>query len=226
LPTVFCRYPDVTLEWGLVPHTNWDQNFLSGAGFQNINMKKFSFTILICLLVLNATAQNQQGETLSSPSFPGEEAAFPKSFIGNWQGELQWMVAGKPTQTFTIQLKIQPTDAANQYTWQIIYGDNDKDNRPYLLKPVDTAKGHWIVDELDGIILDSYVHGNSIHGAFTVQGNTIVDNYRVENDTMLVEFFSFKLVDKKTSGKGTDETPFVDSYRMGSYQMGKLNKMR
>jgi len=91
---------------------------------------------------------------------------------------------------------------------------------------VDTAKGHWIVDELDGIILDSYVHGNSIHGAFTVQGNTIIDNYRVENDTMFVEFFSFKLADKKTSGKGTDETPFVDSYGMGSFQTGKLNKMR
>ncbi len=224
MPTVFCRHPDIILESGLVPHTNWDQNFLTGAGFKDSKMKKFSFTILICLLVLNATAQNQQRQTLSVPSFPEEEATFPKSFLGNWKGRLQWMVAGKPAQTFSMQLKIQPTDSTNQYTWQIIYGDDNKDNRPYILKPIDASKGHWVVDERDGIMLDSYVHGNSIHGAFTVQGNTIVDNYRVENDTMFVEFFSFKLGDKKTSGKGTEETPFVDSYRMGSYQMGTLKK--
>ncbi len=189
-------------------------------------MRIYTFTILICLLVLNTTAQNEKSKAVSKPALKEMEATFPSSFIGNWRGQLEWMVAGKPTQTFTMQLKIQPTDTANQYTWQIIYGDYNKDNRPYLLKPVDTAKGHWIVDELDGIILDSYVHGNSIHGAFTVQGNTIIDNYRVENDTMYVEFFSIRLADKKTTGKGTDETPFVDSYGMVAYQIGKLNKMR
>jgi len=189
-------------------------------------MRSFTFTLLICLLAIHATAQNQKSQGINPGALKKKEAAFPFSFIGNWKGQLQWIVAGKPTQTFTMQLKIQPADSANQYTWQIIYGDDNKDNRPYLLKPVDTANGHWVVDELNGIILNSYVHGNSIHGAFTVQGNTIVDNYRVENDTMFVEFFNFKLGDKKTSGKGTEETPFVDSYGMGSYQIGKLNKMR
>jgi hypothetical protein len=123
-------------------------------------------------------------------------------------------------------LRIKPTDTANQYTWQIIYGDAGKDNRPYILKPIDTAKGHWVVDEMDGIMLDSYVHGNSLHGAFTVQGNTIVDNYVIENGKMRVEFFSIKLWDKKQSGKGTEETPFVDSYKISSYQTGVLIKVK
>ena len=154
-----------------------------------------------------------------------QDPVFPKSFIGNWKGKLQWFVAGKPVQEFTMQLRIQPTDSARQYTWQIDYGDDNKDNRPYLLKPIDTSKGHWIVDERDGIILDSYVHGNCIHGAFTVQGNTIVDNYCIENGKMKVEFFNVKLTDKNQSGKGTDETPYVDSYRFGSYQTGVLNRI-
>lgn len=154
------------------------------------------------------------------------DSVFPKCFTGNWKGQLQWMVSGKPTQTFTMQLRIQPTDSANKYTWQIIYGDDAKDNRPYILKLVDTAKGHWIIDENDGIILDSYVHGNSIHGAFTVQGNTIVDNYKVEDGKMQVEFFSIKLADKKQSGKGTAETPFVDSYKISSYQTGVLTRVK
>ena len=125
-----------------------------------------------------------------------------------------------------MQLRIQPTDSVNQYTWQIIYGNAGKDNRSYILKPVDTAKGHWMIDENNGIILDSYVHGNAVHGAFTVQGNTIVDNYAIENGKIKVEFFSIKLEDKKQSGKGTEEAPFVDSYRISSYQTGVLTRVK
>lgn len=155
-----------------------------------------------------------------------QQAKFPQNFIGSWKGTLQWMVAGKPTQTFTMQLRIQPADTVSQYTWQIIYGDDDKDNRPYILKPVDTAKGYWVVDELNGIVLGSYVHGNCLQGAFTVHENTIVDNYCVEGDSMQVEFFSIKLGDKKQSGHGTDESPAVDSYRVSSYQKGVLKRVK
>lgn len=125
-----------------------------------------------------------------------------------------------------MHLRIQPTDAGNQFTQQIIYGDDSKDNQPYILKPVDTAKGYWIIDENNGIVLDSYVHGNSLHGAFTVQGNNIVDNYTIENGKMKVEFFSIKLADKKQSGKGTEETPFVDSYKISSYQTVILKRQK
>jgi hypothetical protein len=191
-------------------------------------MKKLTLFIIFSLLQLCLFAQtNTQRPKLKRViASPIVATTFPQSFIGNWKGQLQWMVAGKPTQTFTMQLRIQPTDIANQYTWQIIYGAAGKDNRPYILKPVDTAKGHWIIDEKDGIMLDSYVHGNSLHGAFTVQGNTIVDNYSIENGKMRVEFFSIKLADKKQSGKGTEETPFVDSYKISSYQTGVLTRVK
>ena len=159
--------------------------------------------------------------SLSSSAQPG---AFPADFIGNWKGKMQWITPGKPAKEFTTQLKVQPADTAGQYTWTIIYGDDAKDNRPYILRPVDTLTGHWVVDERDGIILDSYVHGNAIHGAFTVQGTTIVDNYKIENGKLYIEFFTIKLGDKKTSGKGTEETPFVDSYRITAYQTGVLSK--
>lgn len=160
-----------------------------------------------------------------------QQGTFPENFIGNWKGTLQWMMAGKPPQSFQMQLRIQPADSAGQYTWQIIYGEDNKDNRPYILKPIDTAKGHWLVDERDGILLDTYVHENCVHGAFSVQGSTIVDNYCIENAgtdscKMQVEFFSIRLGDKRQSGKGNEETPYVDSYRIGSYQRGVLHKMK
>lgn len=181
-------------------------------------MKSFIILIVLSFLVYNLTAQNEKSLPSNAPV---------SAFAGQWKGKLQWMVAGKPTKDFTMQLIIQPADTAGQYTWQIIYGDSGKvDNRPYLLKPVDTAKGHWVVDERDGIVLDSYLHGNSFHGAFTVMGNTIVDSYTVNGDEMRVEFISIKLDQKNTSGKGTDETPFVDSYKITGYQVGVLKRVK
>lgn len=172
------------------------------------------FILSVTLLFISFTAAAQQ------------KSNFPQNFIGNWKGTLQWMVAGKPTQTFTMQLRIQPADTAGQYTWQIIYGDDDKDNRPYILKPVDTAKGYWVVDERNGIVLGSYIFGNCLQGAFSVSENTIVDNYCVDGDGMQVEFFNIKLADKKQSGKGTDEVPLVESYRLSGYQKGILKRIK
>lgn len=185
------------------------------------------YFILHILLAVSISLSAQTGSTPAVDC----QSPFPACFTGNWAGKLQWMVAGKPTKSFTMQLFIQPADTPGHYTWQIIYGDpsaplSAEDNRPYLLKPVDSAKGHWVVDERDGIVLDSYVHGNSIHGAFTVKGNTIVDNYSILNGRMHVEFLSTRLEEKTRSGKGTEATPFVDSYKISSYQSGILMKVK
>lgn len=123
-----------------------------------------------------------------------------------------------------MQLIIAPTDSAGVFSWQIIYGDSAQDNRPYTLKAVDASRGHWVVDEGNGILIDSYLHGNAFAGAFTVMGNTIIDNYELDGDRLLVQFYSVKQSDKRTSGQGTDESPKVDSYRVSSYQKGYLKK--
>jgi hypothetical protein len=149
---------------------------------------------------------------------------FPQSFIGKWKGNLQWMVAGKPTQTFSMRLHVLTTDTAGIFTWKIIYGDKEQDSRPYLLKHIDTAKARWVIDENNGIVLDNYVFGNCLNGAFTVMGNTIVNSYCLENDKLKVTFSSIKLSDKKTTGIGTEDSPMVDSYRFTSYQTGILEK--
>lgn len=154
------------------------------------------------------------------------QAQFPANFIGEWKGKLQWIVTGKPVQEFTMQLKIAKRDSLNQYSWKIIYGDNDKDIRPYTLRAIDTAKNHWVIDEHNGIVLDNYVAGNCLQGSFTVLKNTIVDNYCIEDGKMKVQFFSIKQEEKNISGKGNEESPLVSSYRMAGYQHGWLEKVR
>jgi hypothetical protein len=155
------------------------------------------------------------------------QTSFPASFTGHWQGTLFWYQAGKKLpQKVKMQLIIRPADSADQYTWQIIYGDKGEDNRPYILKPVDTAKGHWQVDERNGIVLDQYFIGNRFTSAFTVQSTTIVDSYWREGKNLVAEFYSLTAKPVNTTGQGTEDSPKVDSYATKSYQRAVLKRLK
>jgi hypothetical protein len=159
--------------------------------------------------------------------FSFSQTSFPKSFLGHWEGTLHWYQTGKATpQKVKMQLIIQPTDSANTYTWQIIYGDKGQDNRPYLLKPVDTVKGHWQIDERNGIILDQYFIGNRFTSAFTVQSTTIVDSYWREGNNLIAEFYGLTAKPVGTTGEGTDDSPKVDSYGTKSYQRAVMRRKK
>ena len=168
------------------------------------------FSIVAVCLFITATAQD-----------------FPKKFVGHWKGDLYWHKTGEKTaQKVKMQLIILPADSAGHYTWQIIYGENNADNRPYVLKPVDTAKGHWIVDEKNGIILDQYWVGNRFTSAFTVQNSTIIDSYWIEGKKLIAEFYSISAKPVSTTGKGNEEIPFVHSYSTKSYQKVVLKRVK
>jgi len=155
----------------------------------------------------------------------GQAGSFPKDWVGSWKGELEWFKTGKPEpQKVMMTLKITAADSTGNYGWQLVYGAAGEDNRPYLFKAKDPAKGHWVIDELNGIVLDQFWVGNKLCGAFTVAGNTIVNNYWMENGKLLVEFFSIAVKPIATTGNGTEQSPNVDSYRVGSYQKAILTK--
>ena len=155
------------------------------------------------------------------------QTSFPQLFLGHWEGTLNWYQAGKKIpQTVKMQLIIKPADSTNTYTWQIIYGDKEEDNRPSVLKAVDTAKGHWQIDERNGIIIDQYFVGNRFTSAFTVQTTTIVDSYWREGENLVAEFYGLTAKPVNTSGAGTEESPKVDSYGTRSYQRAVMKRKK
>ena len=151
--------------------------------------------------------------------------SFPEHFVGHWEGELLWYQSGKSTpKPVRMQHIIRPADSTGQFTWQLIYGEGKEDVRPYLLKPKDTAKGHWVIDELNGIVLDQFYTGNRFTGAFSVQNVTIVNSYWREGNDLVAEFYSFTSKPIVRSGSGTEESPYVDSYANRAYQRAVLHK--
>jgi len=125
-----------------------------------------------------------------------------------------------------MELRIHKTGSANTWTWQIIYGSETEDNRPYKLIKKDAAGIHWVIDENSGIVLDQYWVADRFAGAFTVMNSTIINNYRMQNDKLEVEFYSISAKPVATTGKGNDEVPFVDSYGVKSYQKAVLSRVK
>jgi hypothetical protein len=176
-------------------------------------MKKVLMLFLALLLV-----QLSQGQSIVD---------FPKNWLGNWEGELSWYSGNSNSpKKVKMQLNIQPADTLGHYTWQLIYGEQSEDNRPYILKPVDASKGHWVIDERNGIALDQFWAGPVFSGAFSIQGSTIVNNYKLEKDRLIVEFYSLLTKPVRQSGNGTQESPLVDSYAVRSYQKAILKRKK
>ncbi len=153
------------------------------------------------------------------------QTGFPATWQGNWRGELQWYRTGsKEPQKVNMELRIQPSSTKGEFTWHIIYGKETEDSRPYILKAKDTTGIHWVIDENNGIILDQFWTANKFSGAFTVVNSTIVNSYWMENDKLMVEFYTISAKPLVTTGKGTEESPSVDSYKMLGYQRAVLTR--
>lgn len=153
----------------------------------------------------------------------GQKNSFPDSWRGNWKGSLLWFRPGtEAPQEVPMQLQIIKADTG--YNWHLTYGEQAGDHRPYLLLPRDSARGHWLIDERNGIVLDQFWAGGRLSGAFTVQTSTLVNTYYLQGDSLTVEFYSIGASPISTSGEGTESSPRVDSYRLQGYQKAVLRR--
>jgi hypothetical protein len=152
------------------------------------------------------------------------KVTFPQSFIGEWRGSLLYYKSNNTTDTVAMELNILPTKASSEYYWQIIYGANKNDNRPYILKPVDSIAGKWIIDENNGIRLNGVFKGNRFMGAFAVGGNVIVDSYYLQGNELHIDFYSFKQEPTGKTGNSTEDSPNVDLFDIRSFQKAVLTR--
>lgn len=150
--------------------------------------------------------------------------SFPISWIGKWKGPMSWYQGLQERQGVQMELHILPADSADHYTWRIIYGTGGKDNRPYILKPFNKTRGHWLIDEQNSIVLDQFLIGSRFCGTFTVEGNTIMNCYEKQGDNLLVEFYNYQEKPIVITGGGDSSVPKVKTYGMRSFQRAILKR--
>lgn len=163
-------------------------------------------------------------QALASAAQPGTTRTFPENWVGKWAGTLDWYQGSVKRQSVKMELHVLPADSTDQYSWRLIYGQQGKDNRPYLLKPFNKARGHWLIDEGNSIVLDQFLIGDRFCGSFTVDGNTILNSYTLEGDSLIVEFYNFQEKPIAVSGGRDSTQPKVKTYGMRSFQRAVLRR--
>lgn len=183
--------------------------------------------VALCLLIAVVTISCSRTSSPSPLHVADTTYQFPQDWLGYWQGDIVIYGATGEMQRLPMALDLRATAASDRYHWAIIYGsDTIAGRRDYYISPVDTAVGHWQVDEQNSIIIDSYVRGPALVSAFEVQGNYLTSSYSRSGEELIFEILMMNDASQETGGGTIDSTsiPVVDVFTVKVRQIAKLTR--
>lgn len=196
-------------------------------------MKSLFVTLISCVFFLLGCQNNEEPqktpEISDNDSIKTKVYKFPEDWKGKWKGELVIWSVDSVIQKVPMQLIIE---GDSLLSWNIIYGEDEADNRKYFLKEINVEEGHYIVDEMDGIQLDCFVKGNKLISGFDVQGSFLSITEEMTSEGIAYEVVVY---DSKNFTY-TSQTPpdsittvniedLIKCYKNVSYQKAILKKI-
>ncbi len=167
------------------------------------------FVILLFLFALNLSAQTPD---------------FPKSWEGNWKGELKIYNsnATEPSMTVPMELHIQPKNDS-VWSWEIHYLTEKPDVRKYeLIK--DSTSNSWKIDEKNGIILTQTFFKNRMTSSFSLDKTLLIASYWLDENQIHFEIIVTNTDSESQTGYGNDESPRIGNHKLNSYHRAVLNR--
>ena len=182
------------------------------------------YLILFFSMVTTSLAIGQNSTSVQLKTFPDE-------WLGVWEGTLHIYNHQNILQSIPMSLENLRTDSADIFQWVIIYGeDKIKGKRDYILKTKNKSKGHYVVDEKNGILLDAYVMENKLISHFEVMGNQLTSIYERTGDSLIFEIIVNSSTPIQITGnvkaEGEETIPEVKSFPITGYQKAVLKKVR
>lgn len=154
---------------------------------------------------------------------------FPAPWQGEWTGDLVISNGEGELQRLPMILRILPQEDST-YSFALVYGEDLPENtRPYSLRTVDSAKGHYEIDEHNTIFLDDFLINGKLYSRFEVMGNLLLTTLEMQGDHLIYEIISGPLEPLRTTGDSTlegEDIPPVNSYSIRVQQRAVLSKKR
>jgi len=155
------------------------------------------------------------------------QTAFPKSWEGNYKGELQIFGVDSVRMRLPMKLAIlQKSDSV--YQFKISYDFKGKEDiRDYELKIVDAKSGKYVIDEKNTIEIDAYYKMGILTSFFEVSDSYIISTYTKINEDLIFEIISADGKNTTSSGKTkfeSEDIPEVKSYLVNGRQKAVLRK--
>ncbi len=189
--------------------------FLNSEGVSYKKIKSMKITAILPLFLM----------LLSSNLF--SQTTFPKSWEGNYKGELQIFGVDSVKMKLPMKLDIlQKSDSV--YQFKISYEFKGKvDLRDYELKIVDAKSGKYAIDEKNTIEIDAYYKMGRLTSFFEVSDSYNISTYTKINEDLIFEIISADGKNTTSSGKRkfeSEDIPEVKSYLVNGRQKAVLRK--
>ncbi|GAB5399077.1 MAG: hypothetical protein Aureis2KO_06620 [Aureisphaera sp.] len=153
-----------------------------------------------------------------------ENLQFPDDYLGIYKGILH-IDSERGEQNIPMEFHLTSTDSIGSYNYILVYGEGEKrQERNYTLIEKDLERGHFVVDENNGIVLDDKVIDNRMYALFEVGGNLLTTFITFEKDHMTFEIvFAPKNKKNSTYAKDEEQTEVI-SYPITTVQRAVLQK--
>lgn len=156
------------------------------------------------------------------------QETFPKSWDGNYKGEL--LIFGVDSIRMKLAMKLDITQKTDSiYQWKITYDFKGKEDvRDYELVLVDKTKGIYKIDEKNTIVIDSYYKTGVFTSFFRVMDSFIISTYTKSDEDIIFEIISANGKQTTITGNATfndEDIPEVKSYLVNGRQKAILKKI-
>lgn len=138
----------------------------------------------------------------------------PKPWHGTWRGTLQ---IRPPLKNYPPQIPMELRITA-EGGFAIAY---DGKERPYTIAPIPNESGRFLLDEHNGITMEGFLEGSTLHFAFTVDTTLLTTSYTLSGKTLTYEVRTYKAGSVTQPTGGTNK---VTSWRHASVQTAILKK--
>lgn len=168
----------------------------------------------------------------------GKKLKFPDDWFGTYEGTMEWFVGSEKRADIPIKIEILRNPDPNIITWRTTYDSTKlipvKNVKDYSITRTDSMqKGHYLMDEHNGIYLDMRLIDNTLYSCFDVtniaksQSSRLVSADRLMNKNKLYhEIISYPEPDKKTGNSGESEGFSVKSTEKVSTQKATLKRIK
>jgi hypothetical protein len=177
-------------------------------------MKKY-FQNLSCVLVLFMSFQALA------------QRDFPENWLGNYKGELQIYGVDSVNIKLTMKLDIQKKKDST-YQWKMTYDFRGKEDiRDYELKIIDRSNGHFVIDELNTIVIDGYYKSGIFTSFFEVMDSYIISTYTKRDDDLIFEIIAANGKQPRITGNQNfngEDIPKVKAFNVNGRQRAVLKK--
>ncbi len=184
-----------------------------------------SLRCFVALLLVCGAPQTIAAQDAAAASTQTAESslAIPRTWLGKWAGQVTAISTAGPSGSFQMELEVAEAKEPNVYTWTITYsGPQGRSERPYLLKVIDASKGHYAIDEQNGVVIDAMKLGDGLYSHFSIQGQTLWTRYEWKGTGDQQEVH-FELI-SAASAEAADQANPVTSLRPANRQIGILRR--